>query len=74
MRIKFRNIEQIEKFCNIASKYNNVIVSSGSVSVDGESIIGVTAMGLNKILDVTFNDKDKMVQFESEVNALGIIR
>lgn len=65
---------QIERFCNIAAKYNNVVVSSGSVSVDGESIIGVAAMGLNKVLDVMFNDKDKVVQFESEVNALGIVR
>ena len=40
----------------------------------GESIIGVSSMGLNKVLDVTFNDKDKIVQFESEVTALGIVR
>lgn len=74
MKIVFRNMQQIEKFCNIASRYNNVVVSSGSVSVDGESIIGVSAMGLNRVLDVTFNDKDKIVQFESEVTALGITR
>lgn len=74
MKIVFRNMMQIEKFCNIASRYNNVIVGSGSVSVDGESIIGVSSMGLNKVLDVTFNDKDKIVQFESEVTALGIVR
>ena len=74
MKIVFRNMMQIEKFCNIASRYNNVVVSSGSVSVDGESIIGVSAMGLNKVLDVTFNDKDRLVQFESEVAALGIVR
>ncbi len=74
MKIKFRNIDQIEKFCNIASKYGNVIVSNGSISVDGESIVGLTALGLNKVFDVLFTDSDTRVQFESEVTALGIVR
>lgn len=74
LKIMFRNIRQIEKFCNIAAKYGNVIVADGSIQVDGESIVGLTAMGLNKILDVKFNDKDKIVQFESEVATLDIVR
>lgn len=74
MKVVFRNLHQIESFCNIASKYGNVIVSSGSIEVDGESIVGLTTLGLNKILDVRYNDKDKLVQFESEVAALGIER
>lgn len=74
MKIIFRNLNQIEKFCKIAEKYGNVIVSSGSIHIDGESIVGLTTLGLNKVLDVNFNDKDKIVQFESEVAALGIER
>ena len=74
MKVMFRNIHQIEKFCNIAGKYGNVIVADGSIEVDGESIVGLTTLGLNKILDVKFSDKDKIVQFESEVAALGIER
>ena len=74
MKIVFRNINQIENFCKIASKYGNVIVSSGSINIDGESIVGLTTLGLNKILDVQFNDKDKKVQFESEVAQLGVER
>lgn len=74
MKIKFKNMEQLERFCNIAGKYGNVIVSCGSIHVDGESIVGMTTLGLNKTLDVSFNDKDRLVQFESEVTALGIVR
>ena len=74
MKIVFRNLTQIEKFCNIASKYGNVIVKSGVIEVDGESIVGLTTLGVNKILEVIYNDKDTKVQFESEVAALGIER
>lgn len=74
MKVVFRNLGQIESFCKIASKYGNVIVSSGSITIDGESIVGLTTLGLNKVLDVSYKDKDKLVQFESEVTALGIVR
>lgn len=74
MKIVFRNLGQIENFCKIAGKYGNVIVVSGSIEIDGESIVGLTALGLNKVLDVKFTDKDKKIQFESEVNMLGIVR
>ena len=65
---------QVEKFCGIAEKYGNVIVANGSIEVDGSSIVGLTTLGFNKVLDVKYNDKDSKVQFESEVAALGIER
>ncbi len=74
MKIVFRNIQQIEKFSRIAEKYGNVIVKNGSIEIDGESIVGLTTLGLNKVLEVNYNDKDSIVQFESEVAALGIER
>ena len=74
MKIVFRNLSQIESFCKTASKYGNVMVSSGSITIDGESIVGLTTLGLNKVLDVKYTDKDRLVQFESEVTALGIVR
>lgn len=74
IKIVFRNIQQIEKFSRIAEKYGNVIVKNGSIEIDGESIVGLTTLGLNKVLEVNYNDKDSIVQFESEVAALGIER
>lgn len=74
MKIVFRNIQQIEKFSRIAEKYGNVIVKNGSIEIDGGSIVGLTTLGLNKVLEVYYNDKDSIVQFESEVAALGIER
>lgn len=74
LKIVFRNIGQIEKFCKIAEKYGNVIVKDGSIEIDGESIVGLTTLGLNKVLEVRYIDRDTKVQFESEVNALGIAR
>ena len=53
MKISFRNIVQVDKFCKAAEKYDgNVTVSEGSISVDGESIVGIMTLGLNKILEV----------------------
>ena len=74
IKIVFRNIQQIEKFSRIAEKYGNVIVKNGSIEIDGESIVGLTTLGLNKVLEVNYNDKDSIVQFESEFAALGIER
>lgn len=74
MKIIFRNLDQIQQFCKIAEKYGNVIVKSGSIERDGESIVGVASLGVNKMLEVIYQDKDKKVQFESEVSALGIVR
>lgn len=77
MKISFRNIVQVDKFCKAAEKYDgNVTVSEGSISVDGESIIGIMNLGLNKILEVNISDRTSAsaVQFESEIAKLGIER
>ena len=77
MKISFRNIVQVDKFCKAAEKYDgNVTVSEGSISVDGESIVGIMTLGLNKVLEVNISDKfsASAVQFESEIAKLGIER
>jgi hypothetical protein len=53
-----------------------VIVREGSVAVDGESIIGIMNLGLNKVLDVELSDRHSVsaVQFEAEIAKLQIER
>ena len=77
MRICFKNIAQVKKFCKAAEKYDgSVIVSEGSITVDGESIIGIMNLGLNKTLEVELSDRfsASAVQFEAEIAKLSIER
>lgn len=77
MKILFKNISQVNRFCKAAEKYDgDVTVSEGSIAVDGESIMGIMTLGLNKVLEVTISNKTSAsaVQFESEVAKLGIER
>lgn len=77
MKVSFRNIIQADKFCKAAERYDgNVIVSEGSVSVDGESIVGIMALGLNKLLTVEISDETSAsaMEFKSEIAKLGIER
>ena len=77
MRVSFKNIAQVNKFCKAAEKYDgSVMVSEGSVTVDGESIIGIMNLGLNKIVTVELSDKfsASAIEFESAIAKLGIER
>lgn len=77
MRVNFRNIAQMDKFCKAAERYDgNITVSCGSVEVDGSSLVGLVNIGFNKTVDVNISDKfsASAVQFESEIAKLGIIR
>lgn len=77
LKVNFKNIAQINKFCKAAEKYDgNVTVSCGSVEVDGESIIGLVNLGFNKTVDVQISDKfsASAMLFQAEVEKLGIVR
>lgn len=77
MKVLFKNIKQAERFSKAAEKYDgSIIVKDGSVSVDGESLIGLMTLGINKILDVEISDPNSAsaVQFSQEVAKLGIER
>lgn len=77
MRVNFKNIAQMDKFCKAAEKYDgNITVSCGSIEVDGSSLMGLVNVGFNKTVDVNISDKfsASAVQFESEIAKLGIIR
>lgn len=77
MRVNFKNIAQMDKFCKAAERYDgNITVSCGSIEVDGSSLMGLVNVGFNKTVDVNISDKFSVsaVQFESEIAKLGIIR
>lgn len=77
MRVNFKNIAQMDKFCKAAERYDgNITVSCGSIEVDGSSLMGLVNVGFNKTVDVNISDRfsASAVQFESEIAKLGIIR
>ena len=77
MRVQFKDIVQVNKFCKAAEKYDgNVIVSDGSIEVDGESFVGVMTLGLHKQYEVKISDKNSAsaMEFMSEIAKLGIER
>lgn len=77
MRVNFKNIAQMDKFCKAAEKYDgNITVSYGTIEVDGSSLMGLVNVGFNKTVDVNISDRfsASAVQFESEIAKLGIIR
>jgi len=77
VKVQFKNIAQVNKFCKAAGKYDgNITISDGSVVVDGESIVGIMALGLHKTLEVQISDTTSAsaVQFQSEIAKLGIER
>lgn len=77
MKVRFKDISQVNKFCKAAEKYDgNITVSDGSVVVDGESLMGIMTIGLHKTLDVNISDtrSASAVQFQAEVEKLGIVR
>ena len=53
MQIKFKDLVEIETFAQLAEQYEgDVILTNGSVAVDGESVVGIVTMGLNKWLEL----------------------
>ena len=77
MKVIFKNISQVNKFCKAAEKYDgNITVADGSVVVDGESIVGIMTLGLHKTLEVHIPDKfsASAMEFQSAIAALGIER
>ena len=77
MKVQFKNISQVNKFCKAASRYDgNITISDGSVEVDGESIVGIMTIGLHKTLEVKMSERNSAsaIEFESEIAKLGIER
>lgn len=75
MQVVFHNLEDIEKFMNLCSKYeSDVIVNNGSIYVDANSLIALVSLGFNTPFDITFaNKKDgEYESFVIEMDKLGL--
>lgn len=63
MKIRLIKMEQIEKLVNVCESFNEDIdLSSGHIIVDAKSFMGVTGMGIEKVLTITINTNDESVK------------
>lgn len=79
MKVRFRTISQIENFVKIAKQYESKITvtdTAETYTADGKSYSELKILGTGKIVNVNFEDKKSsdFVMFESQIEALGIVR
>lgn len=77
MKVQFKNIAQINKFCRAVDKYDGKItIGDGEFEVDGSSLVGIMNLGLHRLLEVKISNKNSAsaIQFMSEIAKLGIER
>lgn len=77
IKVRFKNIDVLQKFADIVSRYkSDVIIHDGKTMVDGESIMGLIALGLYKTFEVEFIQKEdgEKEQFMFDIEKLGITR
>lgn len=77
IKVRFKNIDVLQKFADIVSKYkSDVIIHDGKTMVDGESIMGLIALGLYKTFEVEFIEKEpsERERFMFDIELLGITR
>lgn len=59
MKVKFQNIDEIERFIGLASRIaSDVFVGSGSRIIDGKSSIGMMQLCFNKEYELSIIDRD----------------
>lgn len=77
VKVRFKNIEVLKKFSDIVTRYkSDVIVHDGKTTVDGESIMGLIALGLYKTFELEFIEKEdgERERFMFDIELLGITR
>ena len=75
MQIKFKDLVEIETFAQLAEQYDgDVILSNGSIAIDGESVVGIVTMGVNKWLELHVGAKDPAAakEFKNAIKQMGI--
>lgn len=75
MDIKFKNLVEIETFAKMAEQYNgDVILTNGSIAIDGESVVAIVTMGVNKWIELHLGDEDTVDgrSFKNSIKQIGI--
>lgn len=77
MKLKFTTIDDVKKFCSLASRLEgDVFLKTGRYIVDGKSIAGIFSLSLDKPIDleVVSRDEREVDSFVSKLRELGIYR
>lgn len=77
VKVRFINVDVLKEFANIVSHYeSDVIIHDGKTLVDGESIMGLMALGLYKTFELEFIEKkpSERERFMFDIELLGITR
>ena len=79
MKVRFRTDSQIDNFVKIAKQYESKITVTDTAETyvaDGKSFSEIKILGTGKVLNVNFEEKKSsdFVMFESQIEALGIVR
>lgn len=77
IKVRFKNVETLKEFSDIVSHYkSDVIVHDGKTVIDGESIMGLIALGLYKTFELEFIEKEpsERERFMFDIERLGVTR
>ena len=74
IRIKFRTLDEIKKFVNLAENLiSDVLVYSNHYVVDGRSLMGILSLSLSYPVDVRVVDETEREIFIKQLDELGIV-
>ena len=74
IRVKFRTLDEIKKFVNLAEKLeSDILIYSNHYVVDGRSLMGILSLSLSYPVDVRVVDDAEREVFTKQLDELGII-
>lgn len=75
--IQLKNESELLEFINKMNTFDSPIdICKGSHYVDAKSILGVIALGMYDILDLTLmsEDEDEQLRFVKEIKKYGVVK
>ena len=74
IRVKFRTLDEIKKFVNLAEKLeSDILIYSNHYVVDGRSLMGILSLSLSYPVDVRVVDETERELFIKQLDELGIV-